>query len=150
MPMTSSLRAGIARSVVTGCVVAASVLTLATSTRAERTASGLVTVGEVIIDGSGDLDPAVVRHATTTRIAALRSCLTRQLRLDPTAHGRLTVGMTITAAGRTTSIESVEDTVGSTAVAECVARVFRSMVFQPGPIGGSVTARIPLTFSSGL
>ena len=98
--------------------------------------------GRVRLMGSstvtGHVDASVIRRVVLRRVAALRACYERQLRVKPGLAGKLVVKWTIDERGRVKDVEIVEDTLNDEAVASCVTRIVRRMRF-PRPAGGQET-----------
>ncbi len=109
---------------------------------------GRVTIGALEDEsGSGLFDPAIVTRQLRARLRAIQACYERELRNTPTLAGRVLVELTIEPSGSVSRAEAVENGTGSPAVASCVTNTVRRFRFNPGPEGGSVTYRYPLTFA---
>jgi hypothetical protein len=55
----------------------------------------------------------------------------------PRQSGKLTMFLVVRNTGRVSEAHAVRDTIGSEPLAKCVAQRLRSVVFAPGPTGGS-------------
>ncbi len=98
----------------------------------------------------GLLDPRTVNGRVRERMGAIRNCYNQELRVDPTAGGRLEVSFAVQMTGEVNEVRIAEDTVGSPRMAECVVRVFRGMRrFTPGPSDGVARFTYPLVFVLG-
>jgi hypothetical protein len=94
----------------------------------------------------GSLDKEIVRRVVKRRSAQVRFCYERALRTSPDLEGRVSVKFVIEAAG-TVSASTATATAGmSTAVANCVAAVFKSMRFPAAGAGGAAIVTYPLVF----
>jgi len=73
-----------------------------------------------------------------------KGCYDRALRTE-TVSGKLVVSVAVGADGRVCSSNIVTDTVGSSAVSNCVINKFRGVTF-PRPDQGCVVVNIPIEF----
>lgn len=114
----------------------------------ERVIRGRVSRGALESEsGSGAFDPSIVTRQIRARIRAIQSCYERELRNDPTLHGRVLVRFTIQTTGTVSNATAQENTTGSPAVAACVVNTIRRFRFNPAPEGGSVTFAYPFVFA---
>lgn len=78
--------------------------------------------------------------------ARVRSCYRQGLAADPSMSGKLVVTITVDGKGEITQAAATTNTGISAAVAECVARVFRTMQLTP-PTKPPATVAVPITFA---
>lgn len=100
----------------------------------------------VLPDGSGHLDPEVLRRVLRLHTATFRRCYEAGLAKDPKLEGRLTLSLVIDPSGAVTSAEDTPP-FADRAVAACVQRHAKTIVF-PAPEGGSVSVVYPLVFAT--
>jgi TonB family protein len=97
--------------------------------------------------GRGFFDQRQVTEAVRRRLGAIRRCYEHTLGARGEVSGKVTTEFTIQEAGNVTSVRTVENTTGTPRMAECVERSVRTLRFDPGPEGGSVTFRYPFVFA---
>ena len=103
-------------------------------------------VAAMVPDGSGHLDPDVLRRVLRVHTAAFRRCYEAGLAKNPALEGRLTLSLVIDATGAVTSAEDTPP-LADRAVAACVRRHAKTIVF-PSPEGGGVSVVYPLVFAT--
>ncbi|MBI2898185.1 MAG: AgmX/PglI C-terminal domain-containing protein [Deltaproteobacteria bacterium] len=84
--------------------------------------------------GDGTLDAREVRRVLELRTASIRACYERELRINPTLRGSITVGFAIGASG---AVARARADGMSPVVASCLASMVTRYRFPP-PEGGSV------------
>jgi hypothetical protein len=85
----------------------------------------------------GRLDPHVAERTLQQYEPLIQQCYeTRKAEL-PRQSGKLTMFLVVRNTGRVSEAHAVRDTIGSEPLAKCVAQRLRSVVFAPGPTGGS-------------
>ena len=99
-----------------------------------------------IDDGTGEFDQRAVVRMIQTRRAQITACYEHAILSDPTLRGRVEIQMTIEENGSVSGVRTVENRMGSDAVARCIETRVRGFRFTPGPTGGSVQFRFPFVF----
>ncbi len=79
------------------------------------------------------VDAEQIGRFIRTRQQAITACYEQELRRNPNLRGRLLVNIFIGTNGRVTRIDFLEDSVGSTGVANCVRARIRSWMFPVRP-----------------
>jgi hypothetical protein len=85
----------------------------------------------------GHLDPRVAERTLQDYEPLIRQCYETQKAELPKQTGKLTMFLVVRTTGRVSEARAVRNTTGSEALAQCVAQQLRSVVFAPGPTGGS-------------
>jgi TonB family protein len=107
----------------------------------------LSVIGAEMESGFGVMDMSPLLAQFTERQPELLACYERMLSRRLGASGRVAIEVTVREDGRIDGVQSVENTLGDPAVAECLERVVRGFrAITPGPTGGEVTYRFPLEF----
>jgi TonB family protein len=96
--------------------------------------------------GTGSLDPSAIGKVVRRRVKAIKTCYEKQLKRNPNLSGKVKVQFTILGSGRVGEVRALENTMGETAVAQCVVSRVKRWRF-PKPDGGSVTVAFPFVFS---
>ena len=86
-----------------------------------------------------------LQSALRARAGQARRCYERALRLNPTLKGRLTVNVTVGAAGQVCSASISNNTLGDASVSSCALGSFQGATLPP-PQGGCVNTRVPVNF----
>lgn len=89
--------------------------------------------------------PAELGQALQVRANQARRCYNQALGQDPTLKGHVSVAVRIGPGGNVCSAAVASNDMGSPAVANCAANMFRNGSF-PAPAGGCVDATVPLAF----
>ena len=97
--------------------------------------------------GRGFFDQRVVTAEVRRRLGAIRRCYEHTLGARGDVSGKVTTELTIQEAGNVTNVRTIENTTGTPRMAECVERTIRTLRFDPGPEGGSITFRYPFVFA---
>jgi outer membrane biosynthesis protein TonB len=84
-------------------------------------------------------------QALAVRQSQARRCYNQALARDPSLKGRVSIGVRIGPAGNVCSVGVESNDMGTPAVANCAANIFRNASY-PAPKGGCVDANIPLKF----
>jgi hypothetical protein len=90
--------------------------------------------------------PAELAQALQVRATQARRCYNSALSQDSTLKGHVTLSVRIGPAGNVCSASVASNDMGSAAVANCAANIFRSATGYPSPRGGCVDATVPLSF----
>jgi pSer/pThr/pTyr-binding forkhead associated (FHA) protein len=104
-------------------------------------------MGDPIIMGA--LDRSLIDAVIKRKMSQIRYCYQRELQKDPGLGGKLVIKFTIAKDGTVSQASPAENTVGSSAVGECVVQRFRSMQFPEPKGGGVVIVKYPFIFSPG-
>ena len=96
--------------------------------------------------GTGSLDPSAIGKVVKRRVKAIKTCYEKQLKRNPSLAGKVKVQFTILGSGRVGEVQALENTMGETAVAQCIVSRVKRWRF-PKPDGGSVTVAFPFVFS---
>jgi len=80
------------------------------------------------------------------RVGAIRACYEQRLQTNAALQGKVVTRWTIGADGRVVAADAIQDSLGDTAVTQCVLRVVRNMRF-PEPEGqGLCVVQYPFVF----
>jgi hypothetical protein len=90
--------------------------------------------------------PNELQQALQVRGAQSRRCYNQALNSDSTLRGHVTVTVRIGPGGNVCSAAVTANDMGSTAVAQCAANIFRNASGYPAPRGGCVDVAVPLSF----
>ena len=101
--------------------------------------------GGSVTGGEGELNAGAVASAIRGANGRFQACYNLELRSNPSLSGRLSVNLTIGAAGCATSVSTSGMGGG---VGSCVASAVRALSF-PRPTGGDVRFSFSLNFSPG-
>ncbi len=96
--------------------------------------------------GTGTLSTSKIQRIVQRRKRALQGCYESQLKKDNTLKGKIKIRFTIEPSGRVSSSKAIQNTMGSPAVAKCIAKQIKRWRF-PKPAGGSVTIAYPFVFT---
>jgi outer membrane biosynthesis protein TonB len=88
-----------------------------------------------------------LQQALQVRGQQARRCYNQALAQDSTLKGRVSISVRVGPTGGVCSVGIASNDMGTPAVANCAANIFRSSMF-PAPKGGCVEATIPLSFVS--
>lgn len=94
---------------------------------------------------SSDVDRNALARYVKARLKAIQSCYERELKRNPSLHGRVLVRFSITRSGRPGSIDIEENSVNE-AVGSCIRTVIRGWVFPFKP-ADDVAVAYPFVFS---
>jgi hypothetical protein len=86
-------------------------------------------------------------QALTVRAQQARRCYNQALTQDSTLKGHVSLAVRVSASGNVCSVGVASNDMGTSAVANCAANIFRNSVY-PAPKGGCVEANVPLSFVS--
>ena len=114
-------------------------------TRAEP-AAVLPTTETGEVETTGDLDKEVIRHHVASATEQYKRCYEKELLANPDVQGVVTVSFVIGADG---SVSTADASGLGAPMDECIADVFRGLVFPKPTGGGVVNVRYPLHFNSG-
>jgi hypothetical protein len=78
-------------------------------------------------------------------MAAIKGCYEKALKRTPTLGGKIEVSIEISIAGKVTSVEANDDTVGDPEVFSCIKTRITGWRFPPAK-GNSVTVVYPFIF----
>lgn len=110
--------------------------------RRERESPVEVTMQTPAVDGR--LDVQVVFNLMQRRMGLFRACYESALRRNSQLAGKISLEIHIARTGVVTDVEIDDDTIGSGAVASCLASRMRRLRFPKSP--GGVTVTVPLVF----
>jgi TonB family protein len=96
--------------------------------------------------GAGRFDTATLALDMMYQLGALRTCYERSLFSDITLRGTATVDFTLDPTGAISSATAAAGT--DPRLAACSVDAVKRVRFKPGPAGGSVSYRCPITFSA--
>jgi outer membrane biosynthesis protein TonB len=85
-------------------------------------------------------------QALQVRAGQARRCYNQALSQDSTLKGHVSINVRIGPSGNVCSATVASNDMGSPAVANCAANVFRTSSGYPSPRGGCVDANVPLNF----
>ncbi|MGO9837642.1 MAG: AgmX/PglI C-terminal domain-containing protein [Polyangiaceae bacterium] len=85
-------------------------------------------------------------QALQVRAGQARRCYNQALSQDSTLKGHVSINVRIGPSGNVCSATVGANDMGSPAVANCAANVFRATSGYPAPRGGCVDANVPLNF----
>jgi outer membrane biosynthesis protein TonB len=94
---------------------------------------------------SGQISPEL-EQALQIRGAQSRRCYNQALAQDSSLKGHVTVTVKVGSSGNLCSANVTANDMGSAAVANCAANIFRSNTAYPAPKGGCVELGVPLSF----
>jgi len=86
-------------------------------------------------------------QAITVRAQQARRCYNQALAQDSTLKGKVSISVKVGPSGNVCSVGVASNDMGTPAVANCAANIFRNSVY-PAPRGGCVEANVPLSFVS--
>ncbi len=84
-------------------------------------------------------------QALAVRQSQARRCYNQALARDPSLKGRVSLAVRIGPSGNVCSVGVESNDMGTPAVAQCAANIFRNASY-PAPKGGCVDANVPLKF----
>jgi TonB family protein len=96
--------------------------------------------------GTGTLSPDKIQRIVQRRKRGLQGCYEAELKKDNTFKGKVKIQFTIEPSGRVSNSKAIQNTMGSNAVAQCIAKQIKRWRF-PKPSGGSVTIAYPFVFT---
>ncbi|MFW5879016.1 MAG: AgmX/PglI C-terminal domain-containing protein, partial [Myxococcota bacterium] len=100
--------------------------------RGETRIRGALRQGNIEAD-TATVDSEQLGRFIRSRQQAIQACYENELRRNPQLRGRLLVHIVIGRTGRVSAIDFLEDTVGSTAVLNCVRSRIRTWSFPVRP-----------------
>jgi len=109
-------------------------------------AEGVIIVGDTSTV-LGRYDRSLVDGVVKRNLAAIRYCYQREVNLNPSLAGKVTVRFTIAADGSVSSATTKSSTLNSPAVETCINGRFMRMSF-PAPTSGLVIVTYPFMFST--
>jgi len=86
-------------------------------------------------------------QALQVRAQQARRCYNQALAQDSTLKGKVSIAVRVGPSGNVCSVGVASNDMGTPAVANCAASIFRNSVY-PAPKGGCVDANVPLAFVS--
>jgi hypothetical protein len=86
-----------------------------------------------------------LQQALAVRQSQARRCYNQALARDPSLKGRVSLDVRVGASGNVYSVNVGSNDMGTAAVANCAANIFRAASY-PAPKGGCVEANVPLRF----
>jgi len=89
--------------------------------------------------------PPELAQALQVRGLQARRCYNQALAQDSTLKGHVTIAVRVGPSGNVCSASVASNDMGTPAVANCAANIFRSSVY-PSPRGGCVDSTVPLSF----
>lgn len=92
--------------------------------------------------------PPDLAAALQMRGGAARQCYNKALAQDPSLKGDVTIAVRVGPTGNVCSASVAANNMGTAAVAQCAANVFRASAGFPAPKGGCVDATVPMHFVS--
>lgn len=90
--------------------------------------------------------PPELAAALQVRGAQARRCYNSALASDSTLKGHVTLAVKVGPGGNLCSVNVAGNDMGTPAVANCAANIFRAAGSYPAPRGGCVEATVPLSF----
>ena len=90
--------------------------------------------------------PPELGQALQVRGAQARRCYNSALAQDSSLKGHVTLDVRIGPTGNLCSATVASNDMGTPAVANCAANIFRTTASYPSPRGGCVDAKVPLSF----
>lgn len=96
---------------------------------------------------TGFCDKGDIRKNVMQRAAQFRACYESQLLASPDLAGKVQVQWTIGGDGKVSNERALSDTLGNSAVTDCVLRVMRRISFVP-PESGVCVVAWPLVFTA--
>ena len=108
-------------------------------------------VGKISLGGmgaSGFCQKSNIMSVVMQRAGAIRACYEAQLQIHEGLAGKIAVRWTINLDGAVEGVTVTENTMGNTAVQECVLRTIRHMRFAK-PEGGVCVVQWPFVFNPG-
>lgn len=97
--------------------------------------------------GLGQLDPTKIQRVVRRNSRRLQGCYESELKKDPTLQGVVKVRFTIEVTGRVSKSKTIQNSMGSSAVAKCIENNIKRWRFKSKPKGGSVTIAYPFYFT---
>jgi len=91
----------------------------------------------------GGLTANQIRHVIQENIGDIQRCYEQGLVRDPTLEGRVTVSFVIGPNGAVVASSFVDDSLGDTAAAGCMAAAVRTWTFPRPDPSGPVSVRFP-------
>jgi hypothetical protein len=95
---------------------------------------------------SSTVDAEQIGRFIRSRQQAIQACYESELRRNPQLRGRLLVNISISTTGRVSAVDFLEDSVGSSAVANCVRTRIRTWVFPVRPAEETAVS-VPFIFA---
>jgi hypothetical protein len=90
--------------------------------------------------------PPELQPALQVRGAQARRCYNQALAQDSTLKGRVQLSVRIGPTGNVCSANVAGNEMGTAAVANCAANIFRQSGGMPAPHGGCIDVTVPLSF----
>jgi hypothetical protein len=103
-------------------------------------------LGDAKPTATGDLDPAVIARVVRSRMAQIRYCYEKALKIDPKTAGKIVVSFTIDPKGTVSGAKAASSTLGDATLDACIVAVFAKITF-PEPKSGSVSVSYPIVLS---
>jgi hypothetical protein len=85
-------------------------------------------------------------QALQVRQSQARRCYNSALASDSSLKGHVTIAVKVGSGGNVCGVSVAANDMGSPAVANCAANIFRSVGSYPAPRGGCVDATVPMSF----
>ncbi len=96
----------------------------------------------------GGLDKSHIAKVIRQQLPRIKHCYEKQLNTNPNLSGKLSTRFVISPTGTVASVKVLEDTIGSTPVANCISRVIRLLRFDGPKGGGIVVVSYPFLLNS--
>ncbi len=116
------------------------------SGRARRADPPSAAMGAVTVEGA--LDKSIVRRYLRRSLAKAQYCYEKELLVDPSLAGSVTVDFTIDATGRVISALAKAKGLEDSEIGSCVRDVVRTIQFPMSDGGGVVNVQVPFVFRS--
>jgi TonB family protein len=119
--------------------------------RASLGKKGTKAVGKISLGGmgaTGFCQKNNIQSVVLQRAGAIRACYEQQLQIHEGLTGKISVRWTINLEGQVEGATVTENTMGNSAVQDCVARAIRFMRFAK-PEGGVCVVQWPFVFNPG-
>lgn len=97
--------------------------------------------------GIGKLDPSKIQRVVGRNSRRLKGCYENELKKNPSLQGVVKVRFTIEVTGRVSKSKTIQNTMGSGAVAKCIENNIKRWRFKNKPQGGSITIAYPFYFT---
>jgi TonB family protein len=98
--------------------------------------------------GSGTFEDAVTAREFKKRMRAVRLCYEQQLFKQVTLQGSVLGEFTIEPAGIVTHVRITGGSANNAALSDCVRETVKRFRYNPGPVGGTVSYRFSLSFTT--
>jgi TonB family protein len=99
------------------------------------------------VTATGGLPPEIITRVIRSRMAQIRYCYEKALKVDPKTAGKITVSFTIDPKGAVTGAKAASSTLGDATLDACIVSVFTKITF-PAPASGSISVSYPIVLST--